>query len=249
MNISELGLFSLAFLLFSTVGASFITSITGMAGGALMLAAMNVYIPMAAVIPIHGNVQLINNAVRSLSLRAHLNWKIIFPFAVGTIIGAAIATFYAEKYYNEFLPLVVLLALIAYTLFRPKHLPQIKIKDHNFFWVGLATGAIGIIAGAIDPILAVFFMRNDLSKEEIVANKSIMQMIAHATKIPAFLYLGFSYFEHLGIIILLTVFALIGTYFGMHALRKVNQQVFFKIMEIALYVTGARLLYQLISLV
>lgn len=247
MSIADLSLLSEGLLYLSTIASSFVTSITGMAGGALMLAVINVYMPLSIAIPIHGNIQLVNNALRSLSLRSHLNWNIIIPFAFGTVVGAISATLFAAKYFNEVLSLSLLLLLISYTLFRPKNLPQIKIKNRDYFWVGLATGGVGIIAGAIDPILAVFFMRDDFSKEEIVANKSVMQMIAHATKVPAYLYLGFSYIEYFEVIVVLTAFALIGTYLGVHALRRIDQKMFFRLMEIALYMVGARLLYQLIK--
>ena len=244
----DLGVIATVFLALATIATSFITSVTGMAGGALMLAAMNVVLPLSLAIPVHGAVQLVNNAARTATLKHHIHWSLIAPFAAGTVLGAVCATYFAQVYYHEAIPLLILVSLIGYTLFRPKKLPQIKIRDSSFFWVGLLTGAIGIIAGAIDPILAVFFMRDDFTKEAIVANKSLMQFIAHATKIPAFLYLGFSYADHLGLIVFFTVSALIGTWIGIKALQKVDQQLFFRLMEVALYVTGARLLYQLIRL-
>lgn len=60
------------------------------------------------------------------------------------------------------------------------------------------TGSLGILAGAVDPLLAAFFLRDDLTKEEVVANKSMMQLITHLTKVPAFIFLGFSFVENAG---------------------------------------------------
>ncbi len=238
----------MALLALAVAAASFITSLTGMAGGVLMFAAMNVFIPVRALVPIHGVVQIFNNAARSYYLRCDIRWAMFWPFTLGGLLGAALTTVLLARYVGEFLPLLLILGLIAYTLFRPKRLPEIRLADRNFFWVGLATGSLGIIAGVIDPILAAFFMRDDLSKEEIVANKSIMQMVIHLTKIPAFLYLGFAFAEHWQLLLVLSIAGIVGARAGILALNRISQALFMTVMKVALFIAGLRILYQLINM-
>ncbi len=245
MEIVELPLSSIAIVMAAVFAASIISSVTGMAGGVLMFAAMNVYIPLRPLIAIHGTVQIFNNAARAWFLRESIRYRMCLPFGFGVVLGAALATVFIARYVSESLPLVLLASLIFYTLLKPKKLPAIKLADRSFFWVGILTGVMGILVGAIDPLLAVFFLRDDLSKEEVVANKSAMQLLCHLTKIPAFIYLGFAFKEHLGLIALFTVAAIIGTRVGVYLLARIQTRYFFMLMKTALWVAGLRVLYQL----
>ncbi|MGO3345864.1 MAG: hypothetical protein ACTIM4_11550 [Marinomonas sp.] len=63
-------------------------------------------------------------------------------FGFGTAIGAAITTFFIVRYVGQFFPLLILVLLIFYTLFKPKRMPHFNVNDRNFFWVGMATGCM-----------------------------------------------------------------------------------------------------------
>ncbi|MBR7890227.1 sulfite exporter TauE/SafE family protein [Marinomonas sp. A79] len=248
MDVVYLSTESVILLSMAIVFASAITSITGMAGGVLMFSAMSVFMPVKPLIAIHGVVQVFNNAARGWFLRAHIRWAMCFPFLIGTIMGAALTTFFIVQYVGQFFPLLILVLLIVYTLFKPKRLPQVKIRDKYYFLVGIATGCMGIIVGAIDPLLAVFFMRDDMTKEEIVCNKSMMQLFTHLTKIPAFLFLGFSFFDNAFLIMVLSLAAIFGAKLGIVILRYVSTSVFFLLMKAALFIAAGRIIYQLIQL-
>lgn len=248
MDVVSLSNESLVWLSLAIALASAITSITGMAGGVLMFSAMSVFMPVKPLIAIHGVVQVFNNAARSWFLRSHIRWAMCLPFAFGTAIGAAITTFFIVQYVGQFFPLLNLVLLIFYTLFKPKRMPHFKVSNGNFFWVGMATGCMGIVVGAIDPLLAVFFMRDDMSKEEVVCNKSVMQMFTHLTKIPAYIFLGFSFIDNAYLIIVLSLAAVIGAKLGVIVLRFVSTNVFFLLMKLALLIAAGRIVYQLIQL-
>ncbi|MBU2707069.1 sulfite exporter TauE/SafE family protein [Zooshikella marina] len=249
MDVIDLSLSATLLTLFAISLASIISSVTGMAGGVLMFSAMNLFIPLRPLIAIHGIVQVFNNATRTWLLRSNVRWSMCLPFALGAIIGAMLTTLVIAQYASEFIPLLLLVSLIFYTLFKPRQLPNLKIKDQNFFWVGIATGSLGILAGAIDPLLAVFFIRDDLDKETVVANKSMMQLITHLTKVPAFIYLGFSFIDNIELIALFSLTAVMATWIGVHLLSKMKDKLFFTLMWWALLLAGVRVAYQLVELV
>lgn len=248
MDIPELSTLAIGLMCFAVFFTAIITSVTGMAGGLLMFAAMSVYIPVKPLIAIHGSVQIFNNAARSWYLRSHIGWKKCIPFILGAILGAFLTTVFIAKYLTEFLPLLILTLLVIYTLFKPSSLPPIKVPDKHFFWVGLVTGSIGIVVGVIDPILAVFFLRDDMTKEQIIANKSVMQAVTHLTKIPAFIYLGFSFLQHIELILILSLVGVIGTKVGIWMLHSIPTTLFFKLMKIALFIALIKMCFQLIQL-
>lgn len=247
MEIAELSYGAIAILAVAIAFASMITSVTGMAGGVLMFAAMSLYMPLRPLVAVHGAVQVMNNAARTWFLRSDVRWKMCVPFSVGAVIGAGLATFFVARVVGDFFPLLLVLGLIVYTLFKPKKLPQIRLSDGQFFWVGIGTGAMGILVGVVDPLLAVFFMRDDLTKEEVVANKSMMQVITHCTKIPAYIFLGFSFWDHAELILILGLAGIVGAKVGVLILHKMKKDLFFLLMKIALSIAAIRIFFQLVS--
>ena len=248
VEIPELSSLAICVMCIAVLLSAIITSTTGMAGGLLMFAAMSIYIPLRPLVAIHGCVQVFNNGARSWYLRTFIKRRECACFSIGVIAGAAVTTLVISRYINEFWPILVLTLLIIYTLFKPKHLPQIKVSPNGFIWVGFVTGVFSILVGVVDTILGVFFMRDDMSKEEIIANKSVMQTVTHFTKFPAFTYLGFSFFDHWQLIAILSIAGVIGTKLGIWLLHKLNNACFFLLMRLALGIALIRMCMQLIQL-
>ncbi|MDN3610771.1 TSUP family transporter [Vibrio ostreicida] len=248
MDIISLSTTTMILATIVVVIASLLSSLTGSAGGILMFSGMSVFIPLRPLIAIHASIQVVSNGIRAWLLRRDIRWAMCVPFFIGASLGAALTTRLLVELVSDVFALYLLLGLIGYTLFKPKRLPALNIKDKQFFWVGLAAGSLGIIAGAVDPLLTAFFLRDDLSKESIVANKSLMQLWVHLTKIPAFLYLGFSFVDNAGLIVIFSLAALLATKLGVFLLRKVNTGLFLRLMWWALFVSGAQLVYQITSI-
>jgi uncharacterized membrane protein YfcA len=233
------------------VGTSFFTSAlsaaTGVGGGILLFSVMTLYFPIHILIPIHGIIQFFNNVFIVVFLKQHLKKSLIWPFFWGSLVGIAFGAYAVDKIIKTHFPQVIIILLIAYTLFRPKKLPALDVQHKNFCWVGLITGFLGMIAGAIDPVLGPFFIRNDLKKEEIIANKALMQAIVHFAKIPVFYFLGFDYLPYLGFCVMTNIACIFGTKFGIIMLNKMNEKLFLLVFKIALAATGLRLIYKVFA--
>jgi uncharacterized membrane protein YfcA len=236
--------FALGILVLFSFFTSALSAATGMGGGVLLFTVMTLYFPINVLIPIHGIIQFFNNILTVHFLRPHLKKSLIIPFLLGSIPGVILAASIVDKLIKTNAPQMIILALIIYSLFRPKRLPDLELQHKNFIWVGLTTGFLGIIAGAIDPVLAPFFVRKDLTKEEVIANKAAMQAIVHFAKIPVFLYLGFDYLPFLSFCLVTNLACFFGTKFGIMMLRKMSEDVFLKVFKFALASTGLRMLYK-----
>ncbi|WP_077338193.1 sulfite exporter TauE/SafE family protein [Pseudocolwellia agarivorans] len=246
MDLVTLSLDTMIWLSVAIFFASVISSATGMAGGVLMFASMSQAIALQPLIAIHGVIQAFSNAARCLLLRDSIVWRMCIPFGIGATIGIAATTFFLIQYISETVALATLLFLLLYTLFKPKKLPSIKLAPNQFIGVGLLTGSLGIVAGAIDPLLGAFFIRDDLDKEQIVATKSMMQLMTHLLKIPAVIALGFVFSAHLPMMLFFSSIAILGTYVGVVLLKKVSPNVFFILMKCALFLAAIRIGYQLV---
>ena len=249
MEFAEPSCFASSMIVLIIAIASVISSVTGMAGGILMFSGMGMFIPLQPLIAVHGTVQVFGNASRAWFLRHALLWPMIAAFSIGATIGAAATTVWIARAVPQWLPLSLLFVLISYSLLRPESMTPLRIADHNFFWVGLLTGSLGIIAGAIDPLLAAFFLRDDLNREQVVANKTCMQLVVHLTKIPAFIYLGFAFSEHWQYLVLFAAAAIFGSRLGVYLLQKIDNALFFRLMKIALCLAALRIFYQLLNVI
>ena len=84
------------------VVASFFTSALtatfGVGGGIAMLMLLGLYVPVAALIPVHGAIQLGSNTGRTWHQRRHVRWSVASPFLAGSLVGAIGETVISEKH-------------------------------------------------------------------------------------------------------------------------------------------------------
>ncbi len=236
---------AISILTLFSFGTSIISAICGMGGGVVLLSLMTFFLPLAVVIPIHGMVQLISNSARCYLLRAHIHKKVLQFYALGLPLGAFIALWLIQNIDSKLLPQCLITGLILYSLFKPKRLPHLSIPFPAFFLVGVITGVLAPLIGAVGPFLAPFFLRDDFDKKTVVATKSILQTLAHLIKIPTFIGLGFHYQDYGFLIMAMTIMALFGTKIGVQLLNKVSDQFFKIIFKGALSIAAIRLLYKI----
>ena len=228
--------------------AAFVTSALsatiGMAGGIVLLSVMTFFLNLAVLVPIHGLVQLASNTTRTLKLRGHIVRPIVFPVVIGLCAGTYVATQIISSIEHREVFYLLIAALIFYTIFKPQRLPNLVIPYWAFGLLGFAVGVLSPLIGATGPLTAPFFLRDDFTKEQIVATKAFTQTIGHLLKIPAFLYLGFDYSKYLGLTLIMICGVVGGTYFGVGLLKKIDEQTFRTIFKIALFVAACRVTYK-----
>ena len=117
-------------------------------------------------------------------------------------------------------------------------------KNKLFIFVGFIGGLCSIFVGAVGPLIAPFFLRNELGKENVIANKAACQIITHIGKIPIFIYFfNFSYTEHYTLLLPLIISVYIGTTIGKKLLGKLSDNTFKLFFKICLTLIAIRLLF------
>ena len=79
-------------LIISSFFTSMVSAIIGMGGGIMLISIMGPFFPPNILIPIHGIIQFGSNTSRSLAFRQFINWKMVLPFILGTVLGAAVGS-------------------------------------------------------------------------------------------------------------------------------------------------------------
>jgi uncharacterized membrane protein YfcA len=223
------------------------SAVVGMGGGMTLLAVMTALMAPATVVPIHGLVQLTSNGTRTLLFLKHVHWGITAYYVLPAICGVAIgARIYLGSELPWFRPAVGAFILVyLLTLSRKPRLRRLPI--YTFAPLGFVVGTLASLIGATGPLIAPFFVRDDLSKEQVIATKATVQIGTHLAKLPAFFLLGFDYTAHIGVVLPLMAAAVLGTMFGKRYLSKLSTDVFRRLFvtvlaAIALYLLASPLL-------
>ena len=231
------------FLTVAALCTSALTAAVGAGGGTLLIALMLQVMPPAAVIPVHGAVQLASNTARIWLFRRDMAWPIIWRFAALMPLGVALGLMLFQGLPTEVIQILigcfVLLSLLT------RQLRSLRDKDMPlwaFIPVGFCTGVLNMIVGVIAPILGALVIRSDLSKEQVVGTLGFFGFIGNLLKVAGFTLVGFSFSEHSLTIACMIPATIVGTRVGKAILSNVDDTYF----VIAFRVTLAALALKLI---
>lgn len=239
---AELGGFTALFLVLLSALTSMITATLGIGGGALLIAVMAQVVPVTALIPVHGLVQFGSNFNRAMMTRQHIDRIWVGRFALGAIVGALLASMIIVQ-----LPIVLIQfsvgAFILWTVWGPKPKSQSMSATRTVIAGGFTT-LISMFVGATGPLVGGLIYRRDGDKMTKVATMGAALSVQHALKGFVFAFVGFSFIEWLPFILAMIASGAIGTYIGLHFLRKVSSELFNKLFRAAITLLALRLIYQ-----
>ena len=226
---------------------SMMTATLGIGGGVLLLAVMAGTMPVSALIPVHGLVQLGSNGNRALMTVKHIDWRMLKYFSLGAIAGAFLASFIVIQ-----LPLVVIqFAVAVFILFlvwgsKPK---AQEMRPAGRTLAGLVTTLVSMFVGATGPLVAAFVHRNNYSKMQITGTLASCMTLQHGLKAFVFTFVGFSFAQWVGLVIAMIVSGALGTFLGLKVLKRVPAEKFMLTFKIVVTLLALRLLWQaLVSL-
>lgn len=211
------------------VVASFFTSALtaafGLGGGIAMLALLGLFVPVAALIPVHGAVQLGSNTGRAWHQRAHVRWDIFGPFLVGSLLGAAAGATVVVQLPDAILKVVLGLFIIAVTWTR---IPGFDRLGRAGLAIGSAvTALITMFVGATGPLLSAFFaqiMPDD--RKALVATHAAGMTAQHFLKVVVFGLAGFAFAQWLPLVAVMIASGYLGTVYGTAWLERLPEEAF-----------------------
>jgi len=224
---------------------SFMTAAVGIGGGALLLAVMATLMPVTALIPVHGLVQLGSNANRAWMVRAHIDWGMVRFFAIGALLGALLASVVVVQ-----LPLVAIeLAVAGFILFLvwgPK--PQAReMSAAGRVVAGAITTLISMFVGATGPLVAGFVHRNAYEKLQLTATFATCMTFQHSLKALVFMSVGFAFWQWLPLTLMMIASGALGTWLGLKLLNRIPGEFFRLAFKAIVTLLALRLLWQALA--
>ena len=171
-----------AILIFASFFTSATTASFGLGGGVMLLAIMGQFVPVVALIPVHGLIQLGSNTGRAWVQRKHVRLDIMQPFLIGSIIGAVVGGYTMVQLPEAAMKIILGLFIVYITWGK---IPGLERLSAPAFAVASAIIAcLAMFLGAMGPLVVALFgalIPND--RKALVATSAMATTVHHLLKV------------------------------------------------------------------
>ncbi len=223
-----------------TLCTSTLTGVFGMGGGLLLLGIMPLFLPIAAVIPVHGVTQLASNASRAYFSWSAIRWQTMPMYMFGGLLGTLCFALILQAISLDYLPLFIggyILLSQWSNVFN-----RIVARFESFALLGFFQVGLSLLSGTIGPVHMVLLKKRYTNPHEIVATAAAMMSIKHGLKIIAFMLIGVQFWQFIDVIIIMIVAAIIGSYIGTRLRGKLDKRYFDPILKALLSLLAIRMM-------
>jgi len=177
--------FTLAAAALAVLATSFLSGVVGMAGGIVLMGVLLLLMDVTAAMVLHGVTQTASNGWRAMLWRAHVDWRIIAGYAVGSF-----AMFLVMRLISHVPEKAVVYIAMGATPFLVEMMPARWRPDVMRRGGAVLCGAVVMVvqlfAGVAGNVLDTFFQKSNLDRKTIVATKAASQVLAHVQRIIFF---------------------------------------------------------------
>lgn len=235
-----------AILVAASLVTSAITASLGIGGGVLLLAIMALIVPPAAIIPVHGMVQLGSNANRALLTLRHINLRLIGWFLPGAMLGAWLGSLFLVELPLQLVQLCIA-GFILLLCWGPR-IPKVATGPTGTFIAAAATTFLSLFIGATGPLVAAFVKQQQNGERfSTVATFAAAMSLQHLPKALVYGAAGFVFMDWLGLMLAMVLAGALGTWLGLHLLKSMSDQRFGLIFNVLLTALAVRLIWQAVA--
>lgn len=232
-------------LLLSACVTSTLTASLGAGGGIMLLAIMAQVLPPAVIIPVHGVVQLGSNGGRALMSWRHIDWRTLGAFLPGAVVGALLGSRVLVNLPPQTMYLSIA-GFILYLCWGPP-LPKLVLGRPGIALAGGATTFVSLFVGATGALVGAFIKQIHVDRFTTVATFSAAMSFQHATKAVVFQEAGFDLTAMFPLIIAMIASGAIGTWIGLHLLKRMQDAHFARLFNLVLTALALRLIWQALT--
>ena len=211
---------------------STVAGIVGIGGGMMLIAILPSFLPLNALIPVHGLTQMSSNLSRAIFGYRDVQYEVIPKFLLGSAIGigmfAAVLNLISLEYVPLFIGIYILLSLWS-----EKFNEKIK-RYESYFLAGFFQTGLSMVVGATGPLTMTLLFKDYEDKNKVVATGAALMSITHILKVFVFMYFGFVFFDYIGVVIAMIIGAVAGSWAGTQLRDKIDGKKFILILKVLL---------------
>ncbi|MDR9438167.1 MAG: sulfite exporter TauE/SafE family protein [Halomonas sp.] len=228
-------------LVLLSVFTSAFTAAVGVGGGVLMIMALAQVMPAAALIPVHGMVQLGSSVGRTALTWRHVDLALLGAFLPGVVLGALAAAWLLVRLSAGVLELCIA-AFVLFTCWGPG-LPKRALGRGGVLVAGAVTTLLSSLVGASGPMVAAFIKHSQFGRLAKVATFSACMLLQHLTKAFVFGVAGFVFRDWLPLMLVMVAAGFLGTWLGLRLLHRLSEHRFDTLFKWALTLLALRLIW------
>ena len=215
-----------------TFFTSTIAGIVGVGGGMMLIVILPSFLPLNALIPIHGLTQVSSNLSRAIFGYKDVQYEVIPKFLLGSAIGigmfAAVLNLISLEYVPLFIGVYILLSLWS-----EKFNEKIK-RYESYFLAGFFQTGLSMVVGATGPLTMTLLFKDYEDKNKVVATGAALMSITHILKVFVFMYFGFVFFDYIGVIVAMIIGAVSGSWVATKLRDEIDGKRFTIILKVLL---------------
>ncbi|MBL4618199.1 MAG: sulfite exporter TauE/SafE family protein [Robiginitomaculum sp.] len=233
---------SILILAVATFITAFLSGIFGMAGGLILMGVLLSIFPVSHAMVAHGVLQSVANGWRAWLLRRSIILPIFWWYLIGASLAIALLLMIAWRPSRTIV--FVLLGLVPFLVWLPKSFFHLDaVRPSHAILAGFLVTALNTFAGVAGPALDIFFVRTKLTRHQIVATKSVTQLVAHIVKVIFWSGIAVTGMmqqnaELLYLLLALIPVSMLGTWGGGKVLNRLNDRSFLQWIKVLVSIIG-----------
>lgn len=229
------------FIIFIIAIVSFgISAVCGGGASFILLPALGIMLPGAQVPAALSIGTAVSSVSRIAVFKKHVRWDIVSWFVPPALPAVWLGAKLLSSINPVWLELVIGLFLVVNLPFIFK--PAQKTTKRNTKWllpiIGLATGFISGLTGAVGLLFNRFYLTYGLSKEEIIATRAANELLLHLIKILLYGMFGLLTAQALGAGFALSVAAIVSAWLMKRILSFFSENGFRRVGFTAMVLSG-----------
>jgi len=234
-----------AFFLLVSYGAAVAATIAGFGSSALLIPAAILFMDIKTAVFVVAVFHLFNNVFKIRMFWKSIDFQIFLLFGIPSILLAFAGALLISVFPLDGVKIILGSFLTFYAVYSFIK-PEFGLRKSRIFAVvgGSLSGFFAGLIGLGGAIRGAFLTAFGLPKEIYVATSAMIAVVIDVTRVPTYLFTrtvkDSSYYILLPF---LCVMAYFGVMTGRVLLKKINQETFRRIVSIALFAAGAKILF------
>jgi uncharacterized membrane protein YfcA len=233
------------FLIVFSFFSSLLSAVTGVGGGMLLISIMPGFMPITAVIPVHGLVQFSSNASRALFAFRAIDRQVMTSYVLGAATGAAVGSRLVVALPSEWLPLL-LAAFILIVTWTPAARASRRLPG-KFFVLGWVQTFLSLFVGATGPLGPPVLLREGFRRDRLVATEAAFMSCCHLLKVLTFGLLGFVFRPYVILLVAMIGAVIFGSWVGTLLRPRLPENIFRVTVRIIITVLAMRMIVSVIT--
>ena len=174
-------------------------------------------------------------------------WHHIAALLPAMVVGIAVGWLCMDRIddalYGKLLGGIVLF-LIALDWLRRRYALPIPVNSRPFAWsMGFLAGIMTMLANSAGPVLMLYLLSMNLSKEELVSTNAWMYLLVNLIKVPFSIQLGLISPDSFQTNLMMAPAVVLGIVTGIVFMRRIPEQVFSTLMRLLALAGAVKMLF------